>query len=146
MKKKWLKREGGIYDKFGQMIRETGYSKPVNIELATVVEAPPNLRLKLDADGLVLEKEDLIVAQSLTKHERKVSLKSSSIGGATTPAGVGGATTPAGEGPHTHGYESIDIQEGILTFEDELAVGDRVIVVCLDEDMIYIVLDRAVWY
>ena len=46
MKKKWLKREGGIYDKFGQMIRETGYSKPVNIELATVVEAPPNLRIK----------------------------------------------------------------------------------------------------
>ena len=134
---KWVNREGNVYAKIGQMIRETGYSKPVNIELATVVEAPPNLRLKLDADGLVLEKEDLIVAQSLAKHERKVSLKSSSIGGATTPAGVG---------PHTHGYESIDIQEGILTFEDELAVGDRVIVVCLDEDMIYVVLDRAVWY
>ncbi|GIN39603.1 DUF2577 family protein [Heyndrickxia oleronia] len=137
MKKKWLKREGGIYDKFGQMIRETGYSKPVNIEVATVVEAPPNLRIKLDAESLVLEKEDLIVAQSLTKHERKVSLKSSNIGGETAPAGVG---------PHTHGYESIDIQEGLLTFEDELAVGDRVIVGCLDEDMIYIVLDRAVWY
>nr|WP_259544485.1 DUF2577 domain-containing protein [Heyndrickxia oleronia] len=134
---KWVNREGDVYSKIGQMIRETGYSKPVNVELATVVEAPPNLRLKLDADGLVLEKEDLIVAQSLTKHERKVSLKSSSIGGATTPAGVG---------PHTHGYESIDIQEGVLTFEDELAVGDRVIVVCLDEDMIYVVLDRAVWY
>ncbi|NYV68955.1 DUF2577 domain-containing protein [Bacillus sp. Gen3] len=134
---KWVNREGDVYSKIGQMIRETGYSKPVNIELATVVEAPPNLRLKLDADGLVLEKEDLIVAQSLTKHERKVSLKSSSIGG---------ATTPAGEGPHTHGYESIDIQDGVLTFEDELAVGDRVIVVCLDEDMIYVVLDRAVWY
>lgn len=129
--------EGDPYSKIVQMIRTTGYSKPVNIEIATVTEAPPNLKIALDSDGLVLEKDDLIVAEGLTKHVRTVSLTSASFGGITTPAGTG---------PHTHGYESIDIQAGVLTYEDELKVGDRVIVACLDEDMVYVILDRAVWY
>lgn len=111
-------REGNVYSKFAQLIRDTGYSKPVNIEIATVVDAPPNLRIKLDQDGLTLENGDLIVAEYLTRHERKVTLSSTTI----------------------------DIQDAALTFENELKPGERVIVVCLDEDMVYVVLDRAVWY
>jgi len=134
---KRITAEGDPYSKFGQMIRNTGYSKPVNIEIATVTAAPPDLKIKLDSDGLELEKDDLIVAERLTRHERKVTLSS---------ADIGGSTKPAGTGPHTHGYESIDIQNGILTYVDELKAGDRVIVACLDEDMVYVILDRAVWY
>lgn len=134
---KAVKAEGDPYSKWTQLIRDGGYSKPVNIEVATVTGAPPNIKIRLDADGLELEKEDLIIAESLTKHIRKVSLSS---------ATVGGSTVTAGTYPHNHGYESVAIQDGLLTYEDELKVGDRVIVACLDEDMVYVVLDRAVWY
>lgn len=134
---KRITAEGDPYSKWNQMIRDKGYSKPVNIEIATVTEAPPNLKIALDSDGLELDMDDLIVAEGLTRHERTVSL---------TSASVNGNTKPAGTGPHTHGYETFEIQDGVLTFENELAVGDRVIVACLDEDMVYVILDRAVWY
>ncbi|WP_060210498.1 DUF2577 domain-containing protein [Sporosarcina koreensis] len=144
-------REGNVYSKFVQLMRDQGYSKPVNIELATVVEAPPSLRIKLDQDGLVLEKDDLIVAESLSRHERIVSINYA-YPKTWTQAEIGDKPLDADSARNSIGseqavpYENYAMQDAALTFEDVLKPGDRVIVACLDEDMVYVVLDRAVFY
>lgn len=131
---KQLGYEGSSWTKMVQLMRNAGYSKPVNIEIATVVSAAPDLKIQLDADGLELEKDDLVVGKQLLRHERKVTLESASIDGLTKAAG-----------DHAHGYDTIAVKEGKLTVESMLEPGTRVIVACLDEDMIYVVLDVAEW-
>ncbi|WP_180968054.1 DUF2577 domain-containing protein [Cytobacillus massiliigabonensis] len=149
---KRVDHEGSVYSKFGQLIRDVGYSKPVNIEIATVVEAPPNLRLKLDADGLELEKDDLVVAEHLTRHDRIISINYEYPKTWNIVSDIGDMQKDAGSSRNniSHAdsvpYEKFLMQNAKLTFEDVLKPGDRVIVACLDEDMIYVVLDRAVWY
>lgn len=130
-------QEGSVYSKFVQLIREQGYSKPVNIEVATVIQGEPNVKIKLDQDGLVLEKDDIIIAKHLTQYERNMTVECATIDGVTKPGGTG---------PHTHGYESITLHDAKVTYDSLLVPGTRVIVACLDEDMTYIVLDEAVWF
>ena len=138
-----IRREGGTYSKFVQMMRETGYNKSVNVELATVVAAAPNLQITLDADGLTIDKDDLIVMEHLTRHERVVTLEHVELTERDLGDGIGidHLDTDDLAAPVTtykHSYVK-------MTFEDVLKVGDRVAVVCLDEDMVYMVIDRAVW-
>lgn len=147
-------REGNPHSKIIQLMQQQGYSKPVNIEIATVTAAPPDLKINLDGDGLELDKGDLIVSEHLTKHVRTITFKSAAnirLASST----ITGTTKPGGGPSHTHGYDTLaltDVQndfaidEAIIEYQDELKVGDRVIVACLDEDMVYVVLDRAVWY
>lgn len=45
-----------------QLMRKHGYNRDMSIELATVVTPLPDLSVKLSSDGLVLEREDLVVA------------------------------------------------------------------------------------
>jgi hypothetical protein len=57
-----------------QLMRQYGYNKDIDVELATVTSAPPNLRIKIDNMSVDLDKDDVIVAQYLTGHARKVSI------------------------------------------------------------------------
>jgi hypothetical protein len=57
-----------------QLMRQYGYNKDIDVELATVTNAPPNLRIKVDNMSVELENDDVIVAQYLTKHTRKISI------------------------------------------------------------------------
>jgi Protein of unknown function (DUF2577). len=97
-----------------QLMRQHGYNKDVDFELATVTSAPPNLRIQIDNMKVELDRDDLVVAQYLTKHKRQVKIN-------------GGTTVE-------------------LEFQDELKVGDRVIVASTRNDQLYIVLDKAVFY
>ena len=54
--------EGGPASRLVQLMRKHGYNKDVSIELAMVVTPMPDLSLKLGSDGLVLERDDLIIA------------------------------------------------------------------------------------
>lgn len=135
--KKRFEREGNVYSKFVQLMRDQGNSKPENIELATVVEGEPNVIIKLDKDDLILEDDDLIIAQHLTQHERNSRIECATIDGQTTAAGTG---------PHTHGYESITMRDAKITVDSLLVPGTRVIVACLEEDMTFVVLDVATWF
>ncbi|MGG3801798.1 DUF2577 domain-containing protein [Metabacillus fastidiosus] len=60
-----------------QSAKETFDSlSPLQLVEAVVVEAPPNLKIKLkDNDKLILTKEFLVVAEHLTRHTRIVTLK-----------------------------------------------------------------------
>ncbi|MGX9136159.1 DUF2577 family protein [Rummeliibacillus sp. JY-2-4R] len=47
-------------------------SQRTYIDFGTVQKAPPNLEIVCEDDGLVLEVDDLVVAQHLMAHERDV--------------------------------------------------------------------------
>jgi len=46
-----------------QLMRQYGYNKDVDIELATITNAPPDLKIKVDNMKVELDRDDLIVAQ-----------------------------------------------------------------------------------
>ncbi len=140
----FLRFEGGDWSRIMQGIRVLGYSKPVNVELATVTASAPDLKIRLDADGLELGNEELVVMEHLTRHERIVSLEHVELAERDLGDGIGidhldTDDLSAPVTPYKHSYVK-------MTYEDVLKVGDRVAVVCLDEDMVYMVIDRAVWY
>ncbi|MNU66647.1 hypothetical protein D3C71_559670 [compost metagenome] len=157
--------EGSGASQLVQLIRAIGYNSDVSIELATVTSPPPELKIKVDHMNVELEKDDLIVAQSLTKHKRTISLKSS--GGTkisasspplpAPPTGlkVGVTMVQMPPGPHDHplSFTSLDlsdadqtIEEAELEFVDELKKDDRVLVAGIQQGQFYIILDRAVMY
>jgi hypothetical protein len=59
---KRLKIEGSAASRMVQLIRKHGYNRDMSIELATVITPLPDLSVQLSSDGLVLEREDLVVA------------------------------------------------------------------------------------
>lgn len=58
-------------------IRLTGYNREMFIEAGIVVSEAPDLRIEID-DDVILDAEDLVVAEHLTKHTRTIRLNSSS--------------------------------------------------------------------
>lgn len=166
---KFIRYEGDSSSKLRQMMSRAG-SKPsgVRIELATVIESPPNLKIRRDSDQLVLEKEELVVAEHLAKHKRIMTFQK--VGDTRFSSGysrpfttnirigsdeVSEEMTPAGLGPHTHDitvvelanvqndFDAVDVE---VEYQDELRKDDRVLLACDDDNMVYYVLDRAVFY
>lgn len=142
---KFTRYEGSWESQVRQMMTKAG-SKPsgVRIELATVIASPPNLKIRRDSDQLILEKEELVVAEHLTRHERIVTIEHLEL----TPRQLGDSVQP----DHLH---TDDLQYPLtyyrdnyvwMRFEDLLLEGNRVLLACDDDNMVYYVLDRAVWY
>ncbi|GIO88571.1 hypothetical protein J25TS5_55030 [Paenibacillus faecis] len=152
--------EGSGASQLVQLIRAIGYNSEITFELATVTSAPPQLKIKVDHMNVELEKDDLIVAQSLTKHMRKVNLKSEGgtkisaknpLPPGTPPLSFDPQCSFTGQGVITFGGLSLTsadqtIEEAELEFTDELKKDDRVIVVGMNEGQTYIILDRVVMY
>lgn len=61
--KKRITIEGSAPSKLVQMMRIYGENKDMSIDLGTVKSSPPNLKIQLDSDGLMLEKGDMILTQ-----------------------------------------------------------------------------------
>lgn len=147
--------EGSGASQLVQLIRTIGYNPEITFELATVTSAPPQLKIKVDHMNVELEKDDLIVAQSLTSFKRKINLtsKGKTEVSSTSPS-VGFEMLPDGNGQINEisfssiGLASADqtIKEAELEFLDELKKDDRVIVVGINQGQTYIILDRAVMY
>lgn len=151
--------EGTGASQLVQLIRAIGYNSEITFELATVTSAPPQLKIKVDHMNVELEKDDLIVAQSLAKHTRKVNLKSE--GGTKIYADIKKVKAPPYQFSLNHlfgGSGKLEffginmaaadqtIEEAELEFTDELKKDDRVIVVGMNEGQTYIILDRVVMY
>jgi hypothetical protein len=66
--------EGSGAARLIQLIRQHGYNVDVNIEMATVTSSPPDLKIKVDNMKVELDRDDLVVAQYLTKHKRQVKI------------------------------------------------------------------------
>lgn len=142
---KYIRYEGDSYSKLRQMMdRPTRKIPHTRYELATVIEAPPYLKVRRDSDQLVLDEQDLVVFEHLTRHERIVTLEHVEL----TPRQLGDSVQP----DHLH---TDDLQYPLtyyrdnyvrMQFEDVLKVGDRVVLGCDDTNMVYYVLDRAKFY
>lgn len=137
MTHKRLKREGDGASKLVQLIRDVGSNDSSTLTLGTVLSAPPEITVQLDNDPIVLDRGDLIIAQRLTAHDRIANVFSANV---LLPMSAEGYTT------HTHAITSITLNDAVISYTDELAPGDRVLVECDDERMKYTIIDRAVTY
>lgn len=144
--------EGSGASQLVQLIRTLGQNTDVTLELATVTSAPPSLKIKVDNMAVELDKDDLLVSQSLTKHKRKMNIKTDK--GFTTDV-----TVPIVEhglvfvGQGTLTPKSFALKEANMTvkeaeveFVDELKKDDRVLVAGFQQGQIYVILDRVVTY
>lgn len=166
---KFVRYEGEWDSQLRQMMTKVG-DKPsgVRIELATVLSNPPELTLRRDSDQLVLESAEIVVAEHLTKHKR---IMTSRI--CEDPRFRSGyprrfetyirdrsddiKSTMSHEDHmgHVHtdymiemdniqnDFDMVDLE---VEYQDVLRVDDRVLLACDDDNMIYYVLDRAVFY
>lgn len=100
-----------------QLIKSYGYNKDVDIELATITSAPPELKIRVDGMSIDLDAEDLIVAKSITNYSQAI-----------TPFTINSTTISS------------------LQINNQLQVNDRVIVANISAGQLYIILDRAVTY
>lgn len=66
--------EGSGISQFKALIQTLGYNKDVDIEFATVMTAPPNLRIKIDNMPVELDADDLVICEHLTEHTRKATI------------------------------------------------------------------------
>lgn len=144
--------EGDSFSKLLQVIKRTGYNKAVDIEIGTVIAAPPNILVKLDSSPVELDKDDLVIAEHLTNHKRAISIRRS----ADRPTKISFGSTDVSESispaSDITAIKMNDVQAD-FTFEqaeieylDELKAGDRVICAWLDEQMRAVIIDRARWY
>ncbi|QJC51731.1 DUF2577 domain-containing protein [Paenibacillus albicereus] len=148
--------EGSGASQLVQLMRNIGWNADTTIELGTVVSAPPELKIRIDHMELVLEKDDLVVAERLTKHTRKVDMSASEKAKMSAAAGDVTMTIlpppPAGTTIQTtiqglsldNGSWSVECAD--LTYCNELKAGERVIVAGVQQGQLYLVLDRAVTY
>lgn len=151
--------EGSGASQLVQLIRAIGYNSEITFELATVTSEPPQLKIKVDHMNVELEKDDLIVAQSLAKHTRTINLKCE--GGTKIYADIKKIKTPPYQFSLSHLYGGTGkleffgvniaaadqtVEEAELEFTDLLKKDDRVIVVGINQGQTYIILDRAVMY
>jgi Protein of unknown function (DUF2577) len=65
MKKERLEGDGAA--RLIQLIRQHGYNKDVDIELATVTSAPPDIKLKIDNTKLEIDKDDIVMTETFEK-------------------------------------------------------------------------------
>ena len=66
--------QGSGSAKLAQMIRRLGYNDFDRYELATVITAPPSLKIQPDNSTIDLDGSDLVVAEHLTEHTRTASI------------------------------------------------------------------------
>ncbi|WP_128896324.1 DUF2577 domain-containing protein [Longirhabdus pacifica] len=149
------KPEGGSYSKLIQMMQTFGYNKDVDVELATVLSVEP-LKIKVDNMNIELEGTDLIVAEQLLEHKRTLNINQQPMTvqadvsqhdiSATSSCTAGGSTIPNNNVTFTTlGLDAEVSGENIeVTIMSKLEVGDRVIVASIQDNQIFVVLDKAV--
>ncbi|MGN7455501.1 DUF2577 domain-containing protein [Paenibacillus pasadenensis] len=145
--------EGSGASQLVQLMRSIGWNADTTIELGTVVAEPPELKIRLDHTELVLEKDDLVVAERLTSHMRKVKVDAEKVMSASAGLSPSSATLVTSGGTLTITTQNLEMQAGDfalsdaeLTYIDELKPGERVIVAGVQQGQLYLVLDRAVTY
>lgn len=147
--------EGNGFSQLRQVIAQVGYNDFDKIELATVLAPPPGLRIQIDNMKEPLEADDLIVAQHLTRHKRKITLTglhNTDILVEDAEQSAGG-TYPKGTPINSIDFDEFSVRKADITvteaeieYLDELAEGDRVIVSSMNDGQAYVILDRVVMY
>ncbi|WP_042348245.1 DUF2577 family protein [Bacillus massiliigorillae] len=106
--------EGSPAAKMVQLMKKHGFNKEMSIETATVVSPLPNLSLHLESDGILLDCDDLIIADDLTDHTRFIE-----------PIIIGNTTISQ------------------VTFKSCLKAGDKVTVIGDNDTQYYYVINKV---
>lgn len=143
--------EGSWESKGIGLIRKFGYNKDVDVLLGTVIAPPPNIRIKIDKSLLELDKDDVIVAQHITNYTVPFSAIVSKANYESAPFGTLNEKYVDESGQYAEQkklYHSLGFifDTGMLTMNNELKAGERVIVAEIEKGQRYVVLDRAVKY
>ena len=133
--------EGSGLSQLVQAIKKVGFNPYDKFELATVISAPPDLRIQIDNMREVLEKDDVLVAEHLTRHKRIVTItheegKERNVGD----------MTPFPKDTDADGELYFKTEYLELQFEDVLKPGDRVYVSSMNDGQTYLIHDRVVNY
>ncbi|MDP5275696.1 DUF2577 domain-containing protein [Chengkuizengella axinellae] len=139
--------EGSSYSQLIQMFRIFGFNKEVDIELATIKSTDP-YKIQVDNMKIMLEEEDMIIAESLLEHKRTLRIESQDM---TLDSKVTNhdivSTSPHGPCQTTFTQIGLDAKvtgESVeVTIESPLEVGDRVIIASISNNQKYIVLDKV---
>lgn len=145
-----MRIEGSGPSKLTQVIRHISQNSitGITLELATVTAPLPDLKIKVDGMSIELEKNDLVIAEYLTRHSRKVNLVSD---GQTTLY----SNDVSGQEPKDPPHTPIDVKEvtlansdltvnnGEMDYIDELKSGDRVIVAGMSGGQTFVILAKA---
>ena len=71
---KRVRIEGSSESQWVQVIRKFGHNTDVEFEIGTVLAPPPEISVRLDRDDIILDKQDLVVAESLLEHTRSMTI------------------------------------------------------------------------
>ncbi|MBG9940840.1 hypothetical protein ABD77_00715 [Brevibacillus formosus] len=124
-----------------QAIQAAGYNDFDRLELATVTSAPPELRIKVDNMAIELDADDLLVAESLTRHKRILTITHEQ----DKERDVGDIIPfPRDNDSDGDLYRKLSYIEAQV--EDVLKPGDRVVVSSMNDGQTYLILDRVVRY
>lgn len=111
------------------MSRAGGKNNPPSLEIAVVIQEPPNLVIKIRE--LEIDNDNLLVADYLLEnHSRRMAFQDGSPTGATLVSG-----------DHSHGFASIGIDTDIY-MKCSLKKGDLVAVLPTADKQLFIILAR----
>jgi hypothetical protein len=119
--------EGNVYSQLLSIMKKQGYNKDTSILIGTILNPLPNLRIQLG--NLVLEREDVLVAEQLTTY-----LSQYKVLNAPTDSGSCNSGYQANAYPSGHVFE--------VEHQSRLKTNDKVILL-RDEDL-FIVVDKVV--
>jgi hypothetical protein len=136
--------EGGAYTRLIQLMKRHGYNKDVDLLMATVISPPPNLRVKIDNMTVVLEADDIMVAEHLTRHSRIVTIEH--VENAERQLGDKTEKDYIDTDDKAAPYTSFSYNFVKLTFEDVLKAGDRVAVAEFQNGQQFMIVDRIKSY
>jgi hypothetical protein len=119
--------EGNAYSQLLSIMKTQGYNKDTSIVIGTVIAPLPNLRVQVGS--LVLEREDLLIAEQLTTYTSEYTVLN-------PPSDSGYCDT----GYHANAYPSGHVFKA--EHKSRLKEGDKVMIM-RDEDT-FIVVDKVV--
>lgn len=136
-KDKRMQYEGSPIAQMVQATRKAGRNVTSTMKVATITSPPPDIKMLIDNDPIEYDKNDIYVAELLTKHRRTIELYTDNIHLPMSWEGIG---------THVHQTYELLLKEVEFDFMDELKKGDRVLVECDEENGIFIIVDRVVSY
>lgn len=113
---------------FENMINKGAMKNPSSLQLGEILSVEP---LIIKVDELQVDRDNLLVAEHLLTHTRKFSLSTTSASGNVT-CYQGGT------------LNNISIQDGELTFQTSLQVGDIVVCYPIFQGQKYLILEKVI--
>lgn len=85
---KYIQIEGSLFSKIVQIMRHVDYINDTHIMLDMVTAARPDIRIELDADGIELAKDDLLISEHLAAHTHTDSIEHETVNAAEAAFGI----------------------------------------------------------